>query len=89
MVIRTIKILAKSTMLHEIINQNHLCVVIAISHDLYDPSLNCRKRQLRPQHSRLLGNSRKFTFVTLQTAISHFKSRKMHFFSCSATRDTK
>jgi len=33
----------------------------------YDPSLNCRKRQLRPQHQRLLGNIHKCTFATLQT----------------------
>jgi len=31
----------------------------------YDTSLNCRKRQLRPQKSCLLGNRRKCTFATL------------------------
>jgi len=46
-----------------------------------DCSLNCRKRQLRPQFQRLLGNSRNLTYATLLTVEIHpYKSRKMPFF---------
>ena len=50
-----------------------------LSDGWYNRSLNCRKRQLRPQHQRLLGNCRKFATL-LTVAISHFKGCKMRFF---------